>query len=96
MKTGIKKKSNTRVIKFEQHLLVVADNLSTDSENIKNLTLLHNEIKNISSHLGYRKVRILFASIGKLQRRINEFLEVMSNETELTEENTNILKQLEL
>ncbi len=88
------KKTDPRVIKFENHLLAVSNSIEPLTNDIKKLKQLHNEIKNISGGTAYRKARILFISIAELQRSINEFLEVMSKEEELTEDSINILKQI--
>jgi len=91
---GEKKKVDSRVLEFEQKLLFISSDMTHLSDDFLKLKIMHNEIKSIQGKKGIWKVQMLFASIGKLQRRINEFLEVMAEDTELTEENINTLKQL--
>ena len=92
--TGKQTKTNQIVIDFAHKLLFIAGDMSTLSQNIKKLKLMHNEIKNIQGKKGVWNVQQFFLCIGVLQRHINEFLEVMSKDNELTEENINTLKQL--
>ncbi len=87
-------KSDPRVIKFEHKLIQIASSMNPVSDDLLKLKIMHEEINNISTLKGQVNIKILFASIGKLQRRINEFLDVMSNDTELTKDNINTLKQL--
>ena len=91
---GEKKKVDSRVLYFAHKLGFIADDISSLSQNIKKLKLMHNEIKNIQGKKGVWNVQQFFLCIGVLQRHINEFLEVMEEDEELTEENINTLKQL--
>ncbi|RMZ49613.1 hypothetical protein EB822_11190 [Flavobacteriaceae bacterium PRS1] len=90
---GKEKKADSRVSNFEHKLIEISEQFDAASLNINALKEMHEEIKNISG-IKYHNVRILFISIAELQRHINQFLEVMSKDAELTEENINTLKQL--
>ena len=87
-------KRDSRVITFEHNLLHISNDISNLSDKFLKLKSLHEEIKNISTRKGIDNLEIFFASIGSLQTRINSFLDVMSKDEELTEENINTLKQL--
>lgn len=87
-------KRDSRVITFEHNLLHISNDISNLSDKFLKLKSLHEEIKNISTRKGIDNLEIFFTSIGSLQTRINSFLDVMSKDEELTEENINTLKQL--
>lgn len=91
-----KKKSNPRVMKFEHHLLFIASKMSMLSDDFIKLKEFYDAMSNIKDKRGIDNLEIFFASFGKLNRKMNEFKEDVSNYSGLTKENINPLKELEL
>jgi len=88
------KKTDPRIKKFDHELLHISYEIGQLSDKFSKLKSLTKEIKNISSKKGVDNLEIFFASIGKLQRKINKFLEIIGENNELTEDYTNEIKQL--